>query len=91
MSRISKYKKALPVKAGFRKFLPVPPNISLPITNPNDIPIAACQRGISGGQLKEKRTVDTNAPSFISCFRTIAKSVSQAIPTINTTIYIGRK
>ena len=62
----------------------MPPNISFPITKPNDIPIAACHNGISGGQLSENKTVDTKAPSLISCFRTIANKASQAIPTAKT-------
>ena len=73
-------------KAGFKKFLPVPPNISLPITRPKVIPIAACHNGKSGGQLKEKRMVDTKAPSLISCFLTIANKASQPIPTTKTVI-----
>ena len=66
--------------------MPVPPKISLPITSPNVIPRAACHKGKSGGQLNENKTVDTNAPSFISCFLTTANIVSQPIPTTNTVI-----
>ena len=69
----------------------MPPNISFPITKPKVIPIAACHSGKSGGQLNENRIVDTKAPSLISCFLTIANKASQAIPTTNTVIYIGRK
>ena len=46
---------------------------------------------MSGGQLRENKTVETNAPSLISCFLTIANKASQAIPTVNTTKYIGKK
>ena len=63
----------------------------MPITNPKVIPSAACHKGISGGQLRENKTVDTKAPSFISCFLITAKTTSQPIPTINTTTYIGMK
>ena len=35
-------------------------------------------------QYNENKTVDTNAPSLISCFLTTANSVSQPIPTTNT-------
>ena len=76
--------KALPVNAGLRKFLPVPPKNSFPTTIPNAIPVAACQSGMSGGQLKEKRTVETKAPSFISCLLTVAKIASHAMPTTKT-------
>ena len=62
----AKYKKALPVRAGFKKFLPVPPKTSFPITNPKLIPKATCHKGASGGQHKANRTVVTKAPSFIS-------------------------
>ena len=54
------------------------------ITNPNVIPRAACHKGMSGGQLNENKTVDTKAPSLISCFLTTANKVSQPIPTTNT-------
>ena len=76
--------KALPVNAGLRKFFPVPPKNSLPTTIPNAIPEAACHSGMSGGQLSENNTVDTKAPSLISCLLTVAKIASQAIPTIKT-------
>ena len=72
------------MSAGLRKFLPVPPNISLPITRPKVIPIAACHKGKSGGQLNENKIVDTKAPSLISCFLTIAKTASHPIPTTKT-------
>ena len=81
----AKYKNARPVNAGFKKFLPVPPKTSLPITIPNVIPMAACHRGKSGGQLKANKIEDTNNPSFISCLRTTAKRISQRIPTANVT------
>ena len=45
---------------------------------------------MSGGQLRENKTVETNAPSLISCFLTTANKASQAIPTVNTTKYIGQ-
>ena len=59
----AKYKKALPVKAGFRKFFPVPPKISFPITTPKLIPIATIQSGKSGGQLSENKIDVTKNPS----------------------------
>ena len=58
-----------------RKFLPVPPNISFPITIPNVIPKAACHKGRSGGQLRANKTDDTKKPSLISCFLIIAKEI----------------
>ena len=76
--------KALPVSAGFKKFFPVPPKNSLPTTIPNAIPVAACHNGISGGQLSENNTVETKAPSLISCLLMVAKIASQAIPTTKT-------
>ena len=81
----AKYKKALPVKAGFKKFFPVPPNISLPITKPTAIPRAACQSGAFGGQDKANKTVVTKAPSLTSCLLMRAKINSQPIPTAKTT------
>ena len=81
----AKYKNALPVKAGFRKFFPVPPKISLPITRPTLIPKATCHNGASGGQESAKRMVVTNAPSLISCFLITANIISQPIPTMKVT------
>ena len=49
------------------------------------MPNAACHSGKSGGQLNENKTVDTKAPSFISCFLTMANKASHAIPTAKTT------
>ena len=83
--------KALPVSAGLRKFFPVPPKSSLPTTIPKAIPLAACHNGLSGGQLRENSTVETNAPSFISCLLIVANIASQAIPTTKTVAYIGKK
>ena len=91
MRGYAKYIKALPVKAGFKKFLPVPPNTSLPITIPKVIPIAACHKGKSGGQLRANKIEETNNPSLISCFLTTAKRISHKIPTANVTAYIGIK
>ena len=48
------------------------------------MPEAACQSGMSGGQLSENNTVETNAPSLISCLLIVAKIASQAIPTTKT-------
>ena len=83
--------KALPVKAGFKKFFPVPPKISFPTTKPKLIPKATCHRGASGGQHKANKIVVTKAPSLISCPLTTEKSISQAIPTMNVTKYMGIK
>ena len=69
----------------------MPPKISLPITIPKVMPIAACHKGISGGQVKANKIVVTKAPSLISWFLMLAKSASQAMATINTTRYIGIK
>ena len=81
----AKYKKALPVKAGLRKFFPVPPKTSLPITIPKVMPMAACHKGKSGGQLRAKRIEDTKSPSLISCLRTTANKISHKIPTAKVT------
>ena len=83
--KYAKDKKALSAKAGFKKFFPVPPKISLATTIPKLIPTATCHNGASGGQQSAKRTVVTKAPSLISCPLTIAKTTSHNIPTINVT------
>ena len=62
----------------------MPPKSSFPTTIPKAIPLAACHKGISGGQLSENRTVDTNAPSLISCLLIVEKIASHAIPVMNT-------
>ena len=77
----AKNRNALPVNAGFKKFLPVPPKISLPMTTPKEMPMAACQRGIVGGRVKGKSMAVTKTPSLISCFLMVANRISQPNPT----------
>src|SRR5690554_7230999 len=59
----AKYRNARPVSAGFRKFLPVPPNTSLPITTPKVIPRATCHNGMVGGQMSANSTEVTKKRS----------------------------
>lgn len=68
------------------KFLPVPPNTSLPITTPKVIPKAACHKGMVGGTIRAKRIEVTKKPSLTSCFLTIQNKTSQNAPTANTTM-----
>jgi hypothetical protein len=85
-----KNKNALPVKAGFKKFRPVPPNTSLPITTPNEIPRATCHKGIVAGRVKGNNRPVTRRPSLILCPRIEAKRISQKNPTPYVTIIIGK-
>ncbi len=86
----AKNRKALAVNAGFKIFLPVPPNISFPITTPKEIPRATCQRGIVGGSIRGNKRPVTRSPSLILCFLTTANRVSQKNPTTYETKIIGR-
>ena len=62
----AKKTKALAVRAGFKKFLPEPPNTSFPITTPNAIPTAACHSGSVAGSVNGYKIPVTRNPSFIS-------------------------
>ena len=62
----AKYRKALPVRAGFRKFFPVPPKTSFPITTPNAIPNATCHSGAEAGIVRAKSIELTKNPSLTS-------------------------
>lgn len=77
----AKNRNARAVSAGLRKFLPVPPNTSLPIITPKVIPTAACQRGIVGGRVNGNSNPVTKNPSFISCPLITAPRNSHASPT----------
>ena len=46
--------KARAVSAGFKMFIPVPPNTSLPMTTPKVIPSATCHKGIVAGSVSGK-------------------------------------
>src|SRR5690554_3740429 len=87
----AKYRKARPVNAGLRKFLPVPPNTSLPITTPKLIPRATCHKGMLGGQIRANKMEVTKKPSFTSWPRFMANSTSQKPPTTKVTAYTGIK
>ena len=41
--------------AGLTKFIPVPPNTSLPSTTPKLMPSAACHNGVVGGRISGNR------------------------------------
>ena len=69
--------KARATKAGLKILYPVPPNISLPITTPNVVARATIHNGIVGGMTKGINIPVTRNPSFISCFLTTAKIISQ--------------
>ena len=71
-------------------FIPTPPKISLPITIPNDVAIATCQRGIAGGKVKGISAHVTKKPSLIVCFRAIANNIYQNAPDANVTAMIGK-
>ena len=71
-------------------FIPTPPNISLPITIPNEVAIKSCHKGIEGGIVKGIRAQVTRNPSDISCFLTMANKISQNAPAINVTVIIGK-
>jgi len=75
-------RKTLPIRAGLNKFLPVPPNISLPTITPNTIPTATIQRGIPGGRIRGNINPVTRNPSFTSSLRTKAKITSVSPPAI---------
>ena len=77
----AKNRNARPVRAGLRKFLPVPPNISFPITTPKEMPRATCHRGIVGGRVSGNNRPVTRNPSLILCFLRLANSSSQKNPT----------
>ena len=70
-------------------FIPTPPKISLPITIPNDVATATCQRGIDGGRVKGIRAHVTKNPSEIGCFLTIPNNSSQNAPDAKVTAIIG--
>ena len=67
------------------KFLPVPPNTSLPSTTPKLMPSATCHSGMVGGSVSENSTEVTKKPSLISWRRMVAKSPSQKPPTAKVT------
>ena len=73
------------------KFMPVPPNTSLPSTTPKLIASAACHSGVSGGRISGNSRPVTKKPSLTSSFRTTENVTSQAIPTTIVTAYSGRK
>jgi hypothetical protein len=66
--------------AGFRKFMPVPPNTSLENTRPTTVPSATCQSGIVGGRISGISAPVTKNPSLTSCLRSTAKSSSMPSP-----------
>jgi hypothetical protein len=78
------------VSAGLRKFIPVPPKISLPTTTPKEIPMATCQRGVVAGRIRGKSIQVTKNPSLTSCLRTMANNTSQRPPATMVTITMGR-
>ena len=62
-------------------FMPVPPNISLPMTTPKEVAMASCQSGMVGGTISGTSRPVTRNPSLTSCLRTIAKIISHTPPT----------
>ena len=87
----AKKRKARTTSAGFRKFKPVPPKISLAKTTPNTVPTATCHRGMAGGRIKGMRAPVTKNPSFTSCPLTLANNTSTAIPLAKATRSTGTK
>jgi len=85
-----KTKKALAVSAGFKIFIPVPPNTSLPITTANTTDIASIQRGTSTGIIRGINIPETKYPSLTECPLEIAKANSTPSPTAYETIKRGR-
>ena len=77
-------------RAGLNILYPVPPKISLPITTPNVVARATIHNGIVGGMTKGISIPVTRKPSFISCFRTTAKTISQKPPTKYETKIMGK-
>ena len=57
---------------------------------PNDTPSATCQSGMVGGRISGNSIPLTRNPSFTSCLRTEANSISQNPPTANVTASTGR-
>ncbi|OQC43177.1 MAG: hypothetical protein BWX61_01308 [Bacteroidetes bacterium ADurb.Bin035] len=60
----AKNKNALVSNAGFRKFIPVPPNTSLPKITAKIVAIASIHNGIVGGTIKAISIPVTKKPSF---------------------------
>ncbi len=73
------------------KFMPVPPNTSLPNTTPKLMASAACHNGVSGGQISGNSRPVTKKPSLTSSLRRTAKPTSQPRPTTIVTAYSGTK
>ena len=70
-------------------FIPTPPNISLPITIPNEVATATCQSGMDGGRVRGISAHVTKNPSEIGCFLTMPNSNSQKAPDIKVTAIMG--
>ena len=62
----AKNKNALIVKAGFKIFIPVPPNTSFPITTPKITAIDSIHSGISTGTINGTNIPVTRYPSSTS-------------------------
>ena len=70
--------------------MPTPPKISFPITIPNVVATATCQRGMVAGITSGINAHVTKKPSETECFRTTAKRSSQKAPAANVTAMIGK-
>ena len=70
-------------------FIPTPPNISFPITIPNDVAITTCHKGIDGGKVKGIKAQVTKNPSEIGLLLKTANNISQKEPEIKVAAKIG--
>ena len=77
------------VKAGFKIFIPVPPNTSLPITTPKTTATDNIHNGVSTGTINGTNIPVTKYPSSTSCPFITAKINSTKRPTPYETITNG--
>ena len=69
------------VNAGFKIFIPVPPNTSFPITTPKTTATESIHNGVSMGTINGTNIPVTKYPSSTSCPLITAKMNSTSNPT----------